>query len=773
MKIKRLHLNSFGKFEDKKIEFKDGLNIVYGLNESGKSTIQMFMLSMLYGTKSVSPKESKEIKEVLNKYRPWSRDANVNFGGEIEYTLGKSGYKIERSFDDNTSTNVIDNSNGQSITNKYKTSKNAEPRILENQIGINRVCFLNTIFSKQRAMVDIKSSKDFITQKLINLGESGDEDISISKSIANLERVKSEIGVTDKNSKLRGTIYSKLEAYKKELVQYNRYEEEIKNMQQQYKNKLIEVEELKKDIVRQSEQIHRRQYTLSYNEAENEAAITKEVVKSEEIDALKDNYVKYTNNLAKYECIKAEINNIAVELNKTKEILKDVDTEKLNAVEVSYITVCNEIATCKQHIKASETILEEKQKSLECIRNVYDIRKRLITILIAIFTVISFAGSIFNIACLAGLLLSIGLGSSLIYIANNFKKTETQLLNNMYEITEKNKNNFALLEKKQEVYKTMCNEFGEEPSEVYDKIKKLKELGAKHNKLDIHFQRESLSLKAVQSELQYQFKEIVQIVSKILGDNIDINNIDKIVDKIIEQYEGFDEKLEITQEASYIDKDIEELKSLKSQFKLSKEKLIDMENEIDELRDGIRRKINNIKNSIESKEAILFKIEYYTKKYEDIKTDLRAIDLAIKALEESKEVIQKEYGEFLVSSIGKNINKLTQGRYSTVNVKNIVNIDTINDESKEISIEGLSGGTIDQFYFAWRLAVADLMSNKYNLPVIVDEPFAQYDDKRLEEAIKILGDISKDRQVIVFTCQRRDIDILKNECNMKSNIICL
>ena len=43
MIIKELGLLNFGKFEDKKIELQEGINLIYGRNEEGKSTIVNFI----------------------------------------------------------------------------------------------------------------------------------------------------------------------------------------------------------------------------------------------------------------------------------------------------------------------------------------------------------------------------------------------------------------------------------------------------------------------------------------------------------------------------------------------------------------------------------------------------------------------------------------------------------------------------------------------------------------------------------------------------------
>ena len=49
MKIKKLKINSFGKLENTEIEFSDNINIISGKNESGKSTLLKFIVSMFYG----------------------------------------------------------------------------------------------------------------------------------------------------------------------------------------------------------------------------------------------------------------------------------------------------------------------------------------------------------------------------------------------------------------------------------------------------------------------------------------------------------------------------------------------------------------------------------------------------------------------------------------------------------------------------------------------------------------------------------------------------
>lgn len=66
MNILKLELTHFGKFHLKTITFTSGLNIVYGKNEAGKSTIHAFVRSMLFGIP-----DTEEGNERYSHYLPW------------------------------------------------------------------------------------------------------------------------------------------------------------------------------------------------------------------------------------------------------------------------------------------------------------------------------------------------------------------------------------------------------------------------------------------------------------------------------------------------------------------------------------------------------------------------------------------------------------------------------------------------------------------------------------------------------------------------------
>ena len=75
MKIIEISIRYFGKLRDFVIKPGDGVNIIYGKNESGKSTVMAFIKAMFYGLDS---------GEKRNQYEPWGGGQPVGSGGQRE-----------------------------------------------------------------------------------------------------------------------------------------------------------------------------------------------------------------------------------------------------------------------------------------------------------------------------------------------------------------------------------------------------------------------------------------------------------------------------------------------------------------------------------------------------------------------------------------------------------------------------------------------------------------------------------------------------------------
>ena len=65
--------------------------------------------------------------------------------------------------------------------------------------------------------------------------------------------------------------------------------------------------------------------------------------------------------------------------------------------------------------------------------------------------------------------------------------------------------------------------------------------------------------------------------------------------------------------------------------------------------------------------------------------------------------------------------------------------------------EDLSGGVIDEFYLACRLALAKLIFGDKKPPLILDDPFVNFDSVRLDNTLNFFKTLASDYQIIIFT----------------------
>jgi uncharacterized protein YhaN len=73
----------------------------------------------------------------------------------------------------------------------------------------------------------------------------------------------------------------------------------------------------------------------------------------------------------------------------------------------------------------------------------------------------------------------------------------------------------------------------------------------------------------------------------------------------------------------------------------------------------------------------------------------------------------------------------------------------------------LSCGTVEQIYLALRIASSELLMMKgETLPLIMDEVFSFYDQKRTYDTLEMFKDLSEKRQIILFTCKKWELDTI-------------
>jgi len=134
-----------------------------------------------------------------------------------------------------------------------------------------------------------------------------------------------------------------------------------------------------------------------------------------------------------------------------------------------------------------------------------------------------------------------------------------------------------------------------------------------------------------------------------------------------------------------------------------------------------------------------------------------AITMAKERLDWLAEALSEQFSLDLQRRASQILSELTRGKYTRLVIDDALNMH-LNTTDRVIPIEKVSRGTIDQIYFALRMSVLETMY-KDELPVIMDDAMAFYDDDRMAEALFWLA--SNKKQVILFTCHRREEDFLR------------
>ena len=230
MKIDYLKINGFGKLENKNIDFDDKINVVFGENESGKSSVLKFIASMLYGASK--NKNGKDVSD-FDKFKPWQIE---DFSGKIAYKLDSGEYfEVYREF--KKKNPIIYNENKEDISKQFVIDKNKGIDFFTEQTGIDEETFYNTAINEQEGLKLSRSGQTSIIQKISNLISSGDDSISFKKSMDRLnKRQNEEVGTDRTFQRPINTVTNRINKLMDEKLSLETYKESIYDTTNQKEN---------------------------------------------------------------------------------------------------------------------------------------------------------------------------------------------------------------------------------------------------------------------------------------------------------------------------------------------------------------------------------------------------------------------------------------------------------------------------------------------------------------------------------------------------------
>ncbi|MBO5005101.1 MAG: AAA family ATPase, partial [Clostridia bacterium] len=247
MKIENIKINSFGKINNKEYNLYEKINLIYGKNETGKSTLLKFIQNIFYGTSK--NKKGKYFSD-YDLYKPWGEG---DFSGKIKYKLD-SGEKFEVYREFGKKNPKIYNEKLEDISKEFNIDKNTGSEFFFEQTKVDEFMFLSSIVSMQQEVKLNKQDQNIYIQKIVNLAGTGDDNVSYKKAIDKLNKKQlDEIGTDRSQGKPINLSINKINKYENEIKELENYkqkkyiiEDEINKL-----NNEIEKEKLKEKYLKE------------------------------------------------------------------------------------------------------------------------------------------------------------------------------------------------------------------------------------------------------------------------------------------------------------------------------------------------------------------------------------------------------------------------------------------------------------------------------------------------------------------------------------------
>ncbi len=320
MKINYLKINGFGKLENKEINLENNINLIYGKNEAGKTTLLKFIAGMFYGISK--NKNKKEIPD-FERYKPWS---NQEFSGKIKYTLDDNT-EIEVFRDFSKKNPKIYNEKGEDISKNFNIDKTKGNEFFFEQTKIDESMFFSTTLIEQKAVVLDNSEQSILTQKIANILSTGEENISYKKTMEKLnKKIIEEVGTDRTVGRPLNIVNEKITKIKQEknnLEINNLQIDELEQKKENIKNKIKE-KEIKIDLI-------------------------KTIKKIKEENKLEEEKIKINNNIMEEE--ENKINNLQDKLDENK-----INKKENNLIDIIILSLLMIINIILFNFKANKII---------------------------------------------------------------------------------------------------------------------------------------------------------------------------------------------------------------------------------------------------------------------------------------------------------------------------------------------------------------------------------------------------------------------------------
>ncbi|MDR1117045.1 MAG: AAA family ATPase [Oscillospiraceae bacterium] len=710
MRIKKLSAN-FGTLNERALELKDGLNIIEGANESGKSTWCAFIRAMLFGVDS-SQRDTKSSLAEKNRFRPWG---GAPMSGRLTLETGGEEITLERRSQANMPMREL-----QAFNRSGEELGFNERQVGEYLLGVGRETFEKSAFIERP---ELPSSGVELEKKILSLVSTGSDSYSFTDAE---ERLK------DKRNSLRYNrrgIIPDLEARKTALT------DEIA-LKEESEKELVKIQEeivsLEKDSLIYKSDIEFHEYE---RRAEEQIKLGDAVKSLTDIDSEIEAMSKALPDADEF-----ELRNLAAELslpeeeNSIEEEKKELERNLLRLSELSPFYGCP--AENASGLAANDIqYLRALQRKLASKRNIAIYILSVTASLIFLFVSLS----AFPAAVTRGISAEVILLVTFILCRLFFVQRKRQAIFNKYDAESIPDITISL-----ESYKSLYREAEVSRYAISDY-----ESGERQKKL----RRDAAFARA---------KELFPDVTS--ADKL-LSETDKALLKIRRYEETVNEAKAV---AAVVD-------TLKSRVMETPDAAVSAPRRITSLpHEDVHRRYNEVIETLAVKnkqasylEGILsgesggnapYELKRVNELLEAMSFDYQAAELALDALSAANAALRGRLSPALNEKAAEIFSAFTAGKYDRVQIDREFSVMAGDSENAGLhkSFE-LSRGASDQLWLAIRLAICEVvLPPDKNIPVILDDALVTFDSERLGYVLDRLCKEAQTRQILLFTCQDRE-----------------
>lgn len=663
MILEKLYIDGFGKFSDYSLNFSPSIQILYGENEAGKSTIHAFIQAMLYGI----PKGASK-KEVFFQYRPFSKA--LGFGGSLTFSHQGKSYCVQRNFLQGGEAHITILPQGEKLFEGESFLQSVlSPFSLES--------FKNTVSIRQLKSSTEREMVYELQAMLSNFQESGNVELNPQAALDYLEQEEARLRekmIPDASKRYSGLLgevkntHRSLSLLEAEEAQFSE-EKSLKGLAP----KEAMIEETDREET-DGEEIDGKRKAGEESFEKNSSVVKNCILKEESLELQRK---------------VAEIEETREEWNRLSSLLE------------------------KEGLSNKEELLLEQEKMLQYLSHEQEEKELgkssiflyplfcFFALCFAVLTILSFLYAYTSVALPRFPFFSMGFSAYLYPFFCAF------LL-------------FLLLALSQRRI------FTQQQRWVKQEKREFEEILAKRN-ISTFLQFQNSSKEELREEgSSYTQAKVLQYYNTLLEKWGEKEELEKSLALLEESYQ---KEKNLWLETSYKEKQKEQWEELLRQYGILQNKA-----------DLIRPSLEENEKLQEKREALL-----------EAKERIRQI----------AGEIRKSFAFHLNEDCGKALSEITGGRYDSLWIDEQLHI-YVNAKEGFFPLEQASTGTIDQLYLALRLSMALLLQreNRDLLPLLFDDSFAMYDEKRLAASIGYLKK-AYPAQILLFTCHHREEKILK------------